>query len=69
LAAQSFTTASDTQVQQLSAQMMQILIDQTYIVVPLAGAYRIFGMSSKVNLTDPHPSNTNQTWLSLQKSR
>jgi hypothetical protein len=31
--------------------------------------YRIFGMSSKVNLSDPHPSNTNQTWFSLTKSK
>jgi len=49
--------------------MMKMLIDDTYIVVPLAGAYRIYGMSSKVNLSDPHPSNTNQTWFSLTKTK
>ena len=49
--------------------MMKVLIDDTYIVVPLAGAYRIYGMSSKVNLSDPHPSNTNQTWFSLTKTK
>ena len=65
---QSFT-APDAQVQVLSAQMMKMLIDETYIVVPLAGVYRIFGMSSKVSLSDPHPSNTNQTWLSLSKTK
>jgi hypothetical protein len=26
---------------------------------------RIFGMSSKTNLLAPHPSLTNQTWVSL----
>jgi peptide/nickel transport system substrate-binding protein len=68
LADQSFT-ATTPQVQALSAQMMKILEDDTYIVVPLAGVYRIFAMSSKVNLSDPHPSNTNQTWFSLTKTK
>jgi hypothetical protein len=49
--------------------MQKILINDTYIVVPLAGVFRIFGMSSKVNLGDPHPSNTNQTWFSLSKTK
>ena len=69
LAAQSFTATTTAVVQQLAAQMMKILIDDTSIVVPVAGAYRIFGMSSKVNLSDPHPSNTNQTWFSLTKMK
>ena len=69
LAAQTFTATTTVGVQQLAAQMMKILIDDTSIVVPLAGAFRIFGMSSKVNLTDPHPSNTNQTWFSLTKTK
>jgi peptide/nickel transport system substrate-binding protein len=69
LAAQSFTATTTAVVQQLAAQMMKILIDDTSIVVPVAGAYRIFGMSSKVNLSDPHPSNTNQTWFSLTKTK
>jgi peptide/nickel transport system substrate-binding protein len=69
LAAQTFTATTTAGVQQLAAQMMKMLIDDTYIVVPLAGAYRIYGMSSKVNLSDPHPSNTNQTWFSLTKTK
>lgn len=65
LAQQSFSATTTAQVQQLAAQMMQELINQDHIVVPLAGERRIFGMTSHVNLTDPHPSLTNQTWLSL----
>jgi peptide/nickel transport system substrate-binding protein len=69
LADKSFTAPTTAEVQQLSAQMMKILTDDTYINIPLAGVYRIFGMSSKVNLSDPHPSNTNQTWFSLTKTK
>ena len=65
LAAQSFTATSASEVQQLAGQMMQELINTDYVVVPLAGVRRLFGMSSKMNLLDPHPSLTNQTWVSL----
>jgi len=53
------------EVQQASATMMRILINQEYIVAPLAGAFRIYGMAKNVTFTDPHPSFTNQTWFSL----
>jgi hypothetical protein len=44
---------------------MKILINDEYIVAPLAGAFRIYGMAKHVEFTDPHPSFTNQTWFSL----
>ena len=69
LAEASMAAPTRAEVQNLSAQMQKILINDTYIVVPLAGVFRIFGMSSKVNLGDPHPSNTNQTWFSLSKTK
>ncbi len=56
------------EVQELSANMMKILANDEYIVVPLAGIFRIYGMSRNVNLGDPHPSFTNQTWFSLTKT-
>ena len=56
--------------QMAAANMMAILInqDQTNEVIPVVGQYRIYGMSSNVNLTDPHPSQTSQRWVSLTKS-
>ncbi|HEX2048235.1 MAG TPA: ABC transporter substrate-binding protein [Acidimicrobiales bacterium] len=62
---QAKTTA---EVQQASATMMHILINKDYLVVPLAGAFRIYGMARNVDLGDPHPSFTNQTWFSLTMS-
>jgi peptide/nickel transport system substrate-binding protein len=52
-------------VQRASAEMMKLLVNQEYIVVPLAGVYRIYAMKRNVNLADPHPSQTNQSWQSL----
>jgi peptide/nickel transport system substrate-binding protein len=51
--------------QQAAAQMMNMLINDEHTVIPLAGLYRIYAMRKGVNLGDPHPSTTNQTWLSL----
>jgi hypothetical protein len=53
-----------------AANMMAILVNQnqTNVVIPVVGQYRIYGMSSKVNLGDPHPSQTSQRWVSLTKS-
>lgn len=56
------------EVQQASATMMKILVNDEYIVVPMAGIFRIYGMSRNVSLGDPHPSFTNQTWFSLTKT-
>ena len=56
------------EVQRASAEMQRILINQDFTVVPLAGIYRIFGMTRDVGLGDPHPSQTNQTWFTLTKA-
>jgi prepilin-type N-terminal cleavage/methylation domain-containing protein len=56
--------------QSAAADMMRILVGQneTNVVIPIVGQYRIYGMSNKVNLTDAHPSQTSQRWVSLTKS-
>ena len=64
----SDAATTTTEVQDAAAKMMKILINDDYLVVPLAGAFRIYGMSKNVNLGDPHPSFTNQTWFSLTMS-
>jgi ABC-type transport system substrate-binding protein len=61
----SDTAKTLPEVQQAAANMMKILINQDYLVVPLADAFRIYGMAKNVDLGDPHPSFTNQTWFSL----
>ena len=62
------TTQADNQ--SAAADMMRILVGQneTNIVIPIVGEWRIYGMSSTVNLTDPHPSQTSQRWTSLTKT-
>ncbi len=68
LAEQAGSAQTRPEVQKASADMMKELIDTDYIVIPLAGIYRLYGMKSGVNLGDPHPSQTNQLWLSLTKT-
>ena len=55
--------------QAAAAKQMAILVDQnqTNVVVPIVGQFRIYGMRSNVNLGDPHPSQTSQRWVSLTK--
>lgn len=61
-------TAADNQ--KAAANMMAILVnqDQSNVVIPVVGQYRIYGMSGKVKLGDAHPSQTSQRWVSLTKS-
>ncbi|HEX2063536.1 MAG TPA: ABC transporter substrate-binding protein [Acidimicrobiales bacterium] len=64
----ALAATTTAEVQQASATMMRILSNEDYIVVPMAGIFRIYGMTRDVDLGDPHPSFTNQTWISLTKS-
>ncbi|MGH9280864.1 MAG: ABC transporter substrate-binding protein, partial [Acidimicrobiales bacterium] len=61
-------TATDNQ--RAAANMMRILVgqDQTNVVIPVVGQYRLYGMAGNVKLGDPHPSQTSQRWTSLTKS-
>ncbi len=68
LAEQALAATTLPEVQKLSAEMMKLLINDEHVVVPLAGAFRIYGMAKHVTFTDPHPSFTNQTWFSLAVS-
>jgi ABC-type transport system substrate-binding protein len=61
----SIAAKTTAEAQAASANMMKILSNDEYLVINLAGAYRIYGMAKNVNFTDPHPSFTNQTWQSL----
>ena len=67
-AAKALAATTRDEVQTDAGQMMKILIDDLYIVAPLAGVERIYAMKSSVSFTDPHPSQTNQTWFSLSLS-
>jgi peptide/nickel transport system substrate-binding protein len=61
----SVAAKTTAEAQQASANMMKILSNDEFLVINLAGAYRIYGMAKNVSFTDPHPSFTNQTWQSL----
>lgn len=49
-------------VQAAAAAAMKVLINDEYVVLPLAGLYRMFGVSSKVQGFVAHPSGVNQRW-------
>ncbi|MFN2555323.1 MAG: ABC transporter substrate-binding protein [Nitriliruptorales bacterium] len=67
-AERALAATSREEVQRASAEMMRILIHDEFIVVPMAGIFRIYGMTPDVGLGDPHPSQTNQSWVSLTKT-
>ncbi|MDP8962321.1 MAG: hypothetical protein M3N32_11995, partial [Actinomycetota bacterium] len=68
-AARALAAQTRDEVQRASAEMMRILINEEYIVVPLAGVFRIYATAPNVELTNPHPSQTNQVWTSLAVNR
>jgi peptide/nickel transport system substrate-binding protein len=60
---------SDAVAQQGAAQAMRILVDQQSIVIPIAGVFRIYGLSTKVRGFQANPSQTNQSWASVSLAK
>lgn len=62
---QTQETSDRYELQRLAAEAMHELIDEEVGAVPLAGLYRIFAMTERVEGFEPHPSGTNQRWSSI----
>ena len=60
---------SDATAQLGAAQAMRILVDQKQIVIPIAGVFRLYGLSKKVKGFQPNPSQTNQSWTSVSLAK
>lgn len=52
-------------VQTAAAAAMKVLINDEYVVLPLAGLYRMFGVSKNVQGFVAHPSGVNQRWAGI----
>jgi peptide/nickel transport system substrate-binding protein len=49
-------------VQAAAARAMRLLIDEQFVVIPLAGTRRVWGLSDHVAGFVPHPSSLSQRW-------
>jgi len=56
-------------VQKAATDAMKLLIDDQFVVVPLAGTYRIHGISSKVRDFVLHPAGIHQRWDSVKLNK
>ena len=54
--------ASVEAVQQAAASAMKVLIDEQFVVVPLAGVYRLYGLAATVEGFEAHPTQFQQRW-------
>jgi peptide/nickel transport system substrate-binding protein len=52
-------------VQEAAAAAMKVLIDDEFVVIPIAGTYRIFGQNQTVQGFEAHPSGVNQGWAGV----
>ena len=57
------------EVQKAAADSMKLLVDEQFVVVPLAGTYRISGISKKVLEFTVHPAGVHQRWDSIKLSK
>jgi peptide/nickel transport system substrate-binding protein len=55
-------------VQEAAAGAMQVVIDDEFVVLPLAGTRQIYAASERVGDFAPHPSGINQRWTELSTS-
>jgi peptide/nickel transport system substrate-binding protein len=56
------------EVQDAAARAMKLLIDDEFVVIPIAGTYRIYGIADSVQGFEAHPSGVNQRWTSVSVS-
>ncbi|MCD6057616.1 MAG: hbpA [Thermomicrobiales bacterium] len=56
------------EVQEAAAGAMQVVIDDEFVVLPLAGTRQIYTASETVGDFAPHPSGINQRWTELSTS-
>jgi peptide/nickel transport system substrate-binding protein len=54
--------ATIEELQEAAAKALNLLIDEQHVVLPLAGVVRLYGASEKVLVFEPHPSQFNQRW-------
>ena len=60
---------SVVEVQKAAAEMMKILIDDDFVVIPLAGTFRLWGATSKVLDFTAHPAGVHQRWDKLRVAK
>ena len=56
-------------VQKAAAGAMKLLIDDEFVVIPLAGTFRLFGLSNKVLDFVAHPAGVHQRWDSVRLAK
>lgn len=61
------TTVED--VQKAASGAMKLLIDDEFVVIPLAGTFRLYGLSSKVLDFVAHPAGVHQRWDSVRLAK
>ncbi len=59
------SATSNEAVQEAAAGAMKVLIDEEFVVIPLAGTFRLFGLGANVEGFEAHPSGVNQRWTSV----
>lgn len=59
------TAVTIEEVQEAAAGAMKVLIDEDYVVIPLAGTFGLYGANARVGEFEPHPSGINQRWTAL----
>jgi peptide/nickel transport system substrate-binding protein len=68
LANQAAAEPSVEKTQQLVAEAWQIMIDQQFVVIPIAGLYNIWATSAKVSGFKPHPAFVHQSFAGVAKN-
>ena len=62
------SATSIEEVQEAAAGAMKVVIDDEFVVLPLAGIREIYAASEKIADFTPHPSGLNQRWTELSTS-
>lgn len=67
--ANALAAASDSEARQDIAMAMHEVVDNAKVFVQLAGLSRIYGLRSDIAGFSPHPSNVNQNWATVYRTK
>ncbi|MEO7684825.1 MAG: ABC transporter substrate-binding protein [Gemmatimonadaceae bacterium] len=62
-------THDPKEMRRLAAEAIRVAVDEEALCIPIAALFRIYALRTDVGGFNPHPSQTNQSWTTLYRSK
>jgi peptide/nickel transport system substrate-binding protein len=62
-------TFNPKEMQRLASSAIRVAVDEEAVCIPIAALFRIYALRADLGGFTPHPSQTNQSWTTLSRSK